>query len=119
MKNFKLLRIWQMGMEIANESYMLIRGFPSSEKYGLASQLTKSAVSIPSNIAEGCAKSSAKDTAKFIEIALGSSFELETQLMIAQQMSFGEQLLLSHLLRKVALEQQMLFAFRKKVLECG
>ena len=89
MKNFKELKIWQKGFQIAKDAYRLIEGFPSTEKYGLSNQITRSAVSIASNVAEGNSRSSEKDKKRFIEIALGSAFELETQLLIAREAKFG------------------------------
>ena len=88
MRNFKELKIWQKGIEIASETYKIISHFPTSEKYGLSSQMTRSAVSIASNIAEGSSRKSEKDYHRFIEIALGSCFELETQLVIAKAVSY-------------------------------
>lgn len=84
MKNFKELRIWQKGIEIAVKSYKATETFPEQEKFGITSQITRAGVSIPSNIAEGSSRKSVKDYARFIEISLGSSFELETQLLIAR-----------------------------------
>ena len=71
-------------MDIVTEIYQLIKKLPRSEVYNLISQISRSSVSIPSNIAEGGARSGAKDYKRFLEIALGSAFELETQLLIIQ-----------------------------------
>ena len=71
MRNFKQLKIWQKGFEIAVDTYRLINSFPQSEKYSLAQQVTKAAISIPSNIAEGSSRRSEKDYYRFIEISLG------------------------------------------------
>ena len=84
MKNFKRLKIWQKGFDIAVKSFDLVDTFPKEQKFGISSQITKSAVSIPSNIAEGSSRVSEKDYCRFIEISLGSTFELETQLLIAK-----------------------------------
>lgn len=111
MKNFKELRIWQKGMDIAVNCYKLIAGFPKEEKYGLSLQITKSGVSIPSNVAEGSSRKSEKDYSRFIEISLGSSFELETQLLIAQRVQFGDQELLALTLADISEEQKMLQGF--------
>ena len=80
-------------------------------KYGLSSQITRAAVSIPSNIAEDSSRKSDKDYRRFIEIALGSSFELETQIMIAYAAGFCEQAVSLKLLSKVSDEQKMLSSF--------
>ena len=83
MRNSKELKIWQKGFEIAINAFKLIAAFPKEEKYGISSQITRAAVSISSNIAEGSSRKSEKDYNRFIEISLGSTFELETQLLIA------------------------------------
>ncbi len=85
MKNYKQLRVWQKGMEVAQATYALVRQLPREEVYGLRSQMTRAAVSIPSNIAEGSSRTSELEYRHYLEIALGSCFELDTQLMIAVQ----------------------------------
>ena len=88
MRNFKELEIWKIGFEIALESYRLTREFPDEEKFGLISQMRRASVSIPSNIAEGCGRSSDKDFTRFLGVSMGSSFELETQTLIANELDF-------------------------------
>jgi four helix bundle protein len=90
MRNFKQLKIWQKGFEIAVQSFKLTSSFPKEEKFGICSQITRAAVSIPSNVAEGSSRSSDKDYNRFLEISLGSSFELETQLLIAEASNYGD-----------------------------
>lgn len=85
--NFKKLKIWQMSMELAKMIFELTSNFPSSEKYGLISQMNRCSVSIPSNIAEGSSRTN-KSFSHFLDISLGSSFELQTQLLIANANSF-------------------------------
>ncbi|MDQ6814220.1 MAG: four helix bundle protein, partial [Bacteroidota bacterium] len=92
MRNFKELKIWQKGFDIAVDAYKLTASFPSSEKFGLNSQMTRAAVSIPSNIAEGSSRKSDKDYHRFVEISLGSAYELETQLLIAKAVDFGDKM---------------------------
>lgn len=111
MRNFKELKIWQKGMDIAVNCYKIIAGFPKEEKFGLSAQIAKSGVSIPSNVAEGSSRKSEKDYSRFIEISLGSSFELETQLLIVQRVQFGNQELLAKTLTDVSEEQKMLQGF--------
>lgn len=115
MKNFKELKVWQKGMDIAVNCFVLTETFPKEEKYGLTSQITRSGVSVPSNIAEGSSRRSEKDYARFIEISLGSSFELETQLLIAQKVKYGNQDLLNQVLADVTEEQKMLQGFAAKL----
>src|ERR1044072_4963295 len=100
MRNFKELKIWQKGFEIAVDTYKLIETFPKSEQFSLVQQATRAAVSIPSNIAEGSSRKSEKDYYRFIEISLGSSFELETQLLIAKAANFGNIELINNALSK-------------------
>ena len=111
MRNFKELKIWQKGFQIAVNSFKITHTFPTQEKFGLALQINKAGVSIPSNIAEGSSRSSDKDHNRFIEISLGSSFELETQLLIAKEVKFGDEHLINSTLELLAEEEKMLTAF--------
>ena len=88
MRNFREIRVWKLGIELNKEIYNVTQNFPGSEKYGLSSQMQRSGVSIPSNIAEGSSRSSERDFCRFLEIALGSAFELETQLIISHELHF-------------------------------
>ena len=83
MHNFRNLNIWKRSLDFSIEILELSKCFPSNERYELTSQIVRSAVSIPSNIAEGSGRTSNKEFARFLDIALGSAFELETQLIIA------------------------------------
>ncbi len=83
MHNFKKMKIWVESISLVSETYKITRDFPDFEKFGLVSQMNRCAVSIPSNIAEGPSKSSNKHFNQYLETAMGSSFELETQLIIA------------------------------------
>jgi four helix bundle protein len=111
MRNFKELKVWQKGFQIAINSFKITESFPQKEKYGLTSQINRSAVSIPSNIAEGSSRSSDKDYNRFIEISLGSSFELETQLLIANEINYGNSILINSTLALLTEEEKMLTAF--------
>jgi four helix bundle protein len=75
-------------MEITKSTYKLTKLFPSSEIYGLTSQMNRAAVSIPSNIAEGAGRNSNKEFTQFLNIAIGSCFELETQMTLAFEFSY-------------------------------
>jgi len=79
------LKIWQQGMQIVKATYRLTSLLPKEEKYGIVSQMNRAAVSIPSNIAEGCSRNGEIDFKRFLEIAQGSAFELETQLIIIEE----------------------------------
>ena len=115
MRNFKELRIWQKGIEIAVKTFQLTDTFPKEDKYGICQQMTRSGVSIPSNIAEGSSRRSEKDYARFIEISPGSSFELETQLIIFEKLSKGDQTLLQNLKTDLTDQQKMLTGFQQKL----
>ena len=115
MKNFKELKIWQTGIQLVMKVYELVRHLPSEEKYGLVSQLTRSAISIPSNVAEGSSRKSEKDYYRFIEIALGSSFELETQLIIVKEAFPALSKNVEDILAMIEEEQKMLTSFSKKL----
>ena len=115
MRNFKQLLIWQKGFQIAVKSFQLTSAFPKEEKFGLTTQLTRAAVSIPSNIAEGSSRTSSKDYNRFLEISLGSSFEMKTQLMIAEAVNFGEKEKRDELLKEIDEEQKMLMSFMSKL----
>lgn len=114
MKNFKQLMVWQNGMDIVELIYSLTKHLPTEEKYGLISQLNRAAVSIPSNISEGSSRDSKKEYKYFIQIALGSCFELETQLLIVERLSLC-QYDLSILKQMVDEEQKMLMSFIRKL----
>ncbi len=100
MRNFREYDIWIDTMDLVNEIYNMVDGFPSEEKYSLTSQITRSAVSIPSNIAEGASRTSEKDFARFLEISLGSCFELETQLRIAKCRKYNSKTNFENLIKK-------------------
>jgi len=87
MRNFRNLEIWKQGIEIVKMIYMIANKLPQHEIYGLRSQITRASVSVPSNIAEGSSRNSDKEFKRFLEIAIGSLFEIETQLIIIKELS--------------------------------
>ena len=87
-KSYKDLLIWQKGIQLTNDVYSLVMSFPNEELYALTSQIKRSTVSIPSNIAEGFGRNSTKSYLHFLKISRGSLFELETQLIIAKNQNF-------------------------------
>ena len=88
MRNYKNLEIWKNGISIVKQLYSLAHKLPADERFGLKSQLTRASISIPSNIAEGCSRNSEIEFKRFLEIAMGSLFELETQLTIFVELHF-------------------------------
>jgi four helix bundle protein len=115
MKDYKKLKVWQKGMEIVLAAYKLVSQLPSEERFGLKIQVTKAAVSIPSNIAEGSAKSSSRDYKRYLEISLGSAYELETHVLIIEKLGLGEKELRDSLLKMVDEEQKMLHKFIERI----
>ena len=114
MRNFRNYKIYQDAMEIAKMTYTVTGAFPKSEIYALSAQLNRAAVSIASNIAEGASRDSEKDFAHFLEISLGSSFEVETQLVIAKDLGYDKEGLISGLLDKIQrIEKQINQLIRK------
>jgi four helix bundle protein len=84
--SFRDLKVWQMGMSVAKETYFITKKLPKEEMFGLISQMRRASVSIPSNIAEGRQRSTRKDFCQFLHIAMGSLAELETQLLLADSL---------------------------------
>ncbi|WKN42989.1 four helix bundle protein [Tunicatimonas pelagia] len=115
MKNYKELLIWQKGMDIWKETYQLSKELPREEKYGLISQVQRASASIPANIAEGSARESTKNYHYFLQIALGSCFELETFIIGMVEMQMVDKVKADELLSKIDEEQKMIMSFMKKV----
>lgn len=86
--NHKDLEAWKLSIKFVTEIYEITQKFPKEEFYGLTNQIRRSAVSIPSNIAEGCARQSDNETIQFLYISIGSVAELETQLLIAENLHY-------------------------------
>jgi four helix bundle protein len=114
-KDFKSLKIWQKGIKLVVDIYKLTKVFPQEELYGLTSQMRRSAISIPSNIAEGSGRNSDKDFNRFLDISLGSSFELETQIIIARELEFLSSEDFLKLSDKVQEEQKMITGLQKSL----
>lgn len=111
MRNFRELKVWQKGMNIATGIYRVAALLPAEEKFGLKTQLQRAAVSIPSNIAEGCSRDSEQEFKRFLQIALGSAYELETQLTISLDLNLTPKGTLDSILSLVSQEQKMLNSF--------
>lgn len=88
MNRFKELLVWQKAIDLAVEVYRITEKLPKEERYGLISQINRSVISIPSNIAEGAGRNTSKEFNNFLGIAQGSSFELDTQLIISNRLNF-------------------------------
>jgi four helix bundle protein len=115
MHNFKELKVWKAGIEVSKKTFQLRRNFPPEEKYGLISQMVRAAISIPSNIAEGCGRKSNKELHQFLNIALGSSFELETQFIIAKEFGYIQQETLDKICIQLNDIQRMIYGLQKSL----
>lgn len=119
MHNFKELNVWKESKAFSVKMYKITKTFPSSELYGLTSQLNRATISIPSNIAEGSGRETNKDFSRFINIALGSSFEVETQLIIAFELEFINKSDFDILIEQLNRIQKMLHSFNKYIKSKG
>ena len=90
MSDYKNLDVWGKSISLVLEAYKITNNFPKEERYALADQIKRAAVSIPSNIAEGASRNTRKEFIQFIYIALGSASELETQIIIAEKLGYIE-----------------------------
>ena len=113
MNNLKELKIWNKAIDLAVDVYKATSTFPTDERFGLTSQSRRAAVSIPSNIAEGAGRNSVKEFNNFLGIANGSSYELQTQLVIANKLAILESEILDPLLDQIDELQKMSYGFQQ------
>ncbi len=113
MSGFEKLTAWQKVVEYADLVYRVTRSFPADERFGLTSQLRRSAVSVSSNIAEGSSRSSRTDFARFVEIAYGSLLESISELKIAKRQEFLNEAMFDTAYKKAEVLAKMLSAFRR------
>ena len=113
MHNLKELKIWNKAIDLTVDVYNATVNFPSDERFGLISQSRRCAVSIPSNIAEGAGRNSKKEFSNFLGIANGSSYELQTQLIISNKLSLLSDELLDVLLKQIDELQKMNYSFQQ------
>jgi four helix bundle protein len=114
MHKYKELKLWQKSIDLVTQVYLLTRSFPQGEKFGLVSQINRSAVSIPSNIAEGAGRNSDKEFIQFLSIAQASSYELETQLIISKNLNYLTIEELNHLSEQIEEVQKMNYSIQLK-----
>ena len=115
MHNYNNLQIWQQAMDLVEDIYILTASFPTDEKFGLVSQMTRAAVSIPSNIAEGAGRNSDKDFAHFISIAIGSLYELNTQIVLSERLGYINQTQSQELQKKLDNLQRKSVSFKSRL----
>jgi four helix bundle protein len=116
MRNFRKLDCWNLGMEIIKDIFRVLDKLPNVENYGLRSQMSRAVISMPSNIAEGCSRSSNKEVARYFEIAIGSAFELETQILVAVKAGYLSESDTQDALARVQEFQRKTNAYRLKIL---
>ena len=111
--NFKELLVWQKARQLVVETYKITACFPDNEKYALTSQVNRSVVSISSNIAEGAGRNTNKDFAHFLDVSLGSSYELESQLINAVDLGFAKKEHVKEVYLLLTEVQKMIVGFQK------
>jgi len=112
---YRDLIVWQKSMSFVTEVYLMTKCFPSSENFGLISQIRRSAISIPSNIAEGYGRKSTGDYIRFLQIAVGSLFELQTQIEIAFNLLYIDKITFNNSLDKTSELDRMLSSMIAKI----
>ncbi len=115
MHNFKKLEVWRLAMSVCSNVFDVTRNFPREEKFGLTSQITRSSVSIPSNIAEGSSRRSDREFCRFLDFSLGSSFELETQLILAHQFNYLDTIQFKEIQQKNTEVQRMIYGLQQRL----
>lgn len=110
--NFKELLVWKKSIDLVKSVYLLTSTLPSEEKFGLVSQMNRSSVSIPSNIAEGSGRTSNKEFLFFLNIAISSLYELETQLIISNQLFLID---VDNILSQISEVQKMILGLKKNL----
>jgi four helix bundle protein len=115
MHNFRQLRIWQRSIAIVKEIYHSTIAFPIEEKFGIKSQICRAAISIPTNVAEGCGRSTNKDLSRFLDIAVGSAYELETLLIIANDLEYIASDKINLLISEINEIERMIYQFKSSL----
>jgi four helix bundle protein len=115
MRDFHDLKVWEKAHQLVLALYKASACFPSTEIYGLTSQLRRAGVSIAANIAEGCGRSGRLDFARFLEIAMGSASEVEYHLLLSRDLAFLSDLQYLPLVKQVTEIKRMLTSFSKKL----
>lgn len=113
MHNYKELKIWQKSIDLVENVFQLIADFPNSEKYGLIDQIKRSAISVPSNIAEGTGRNSNKDFGRFLSISKRIFNELNTQLIISNRLNFISNDKLNKLEKDINEIHKMIYKFNQ------
>ncbi len=113
--NFKELKIWQKSRVFVKNLFLLTNQYPKDERFELVSQMRRAAISIPSNIAEGSGRNSNKDFRRFLNIAISSAYELETQIIISFDLGYISEEEFNNRSNDIYEIQKMIFGFRKSL----
>ena len=116
MQDFKKIDVWTRSFKFSSEIYKATSSFPDNEKFGLTSQIRRASLSIPINIAEGSGRNSRKEFANFLQIAIGSTSEVECELLLAKELNFLTEEKFSYLNNEISEIKRMLSSFRKALL---
>lgn len=117
MRNFRQLEVWVQSIELVVKVYEITKSLPDKEKFGLVSQMNRCAISIPANIAEGSSRKTSVDFARFLEISLGSSFEIETYFEIIYRLNFITELKYKAIMAELSITQKRINSLREAVLK--
>jgi len=115
MRDFRKLDVWVQTLLFVKKVYGITHTYPHQERYGIVSQMNRSAVSIPSNIAEGCSRKTSTEFSRFLEIALGSSFELETQIEVSYLINYINTDQYTGLLKELHIIQKRINALKTSI----
>lgn len=115
MRDFQELKVWQRAHQLALETYQATAAFPTNERFGLTAHLRKTAVSIPSNIAEGCGRDGDRELGRFLSIAAGSTSELQYQLLLARDLGYLPANVHEGLDRRATEVRRMLYRFTESL----
>jgi four helix bundle protein len=115
MRNFEQLEIWQRSHKLTLQIYFITKSFPKEELYGLVSQMRRAAASIPTNIAEGCGRTSIIELKRYLTIAAGSSSELQYQLMLGKDLSYLSESIFKELNEELIQIRKMIHSYCEKL----
>ena len=115
MRDYQHLEIWQRSHKLTLRVYSVTQHFPKAEAYGLASQMRRSASSVPTNIAEGCGRESIAELKRFLTIAAGSSSELQYQFILSKDLNYIDETLFKELFDEISQIRRMLYSYSEKL----
>jgi len=115
MHNFKELIIWQKARKLVKDVYLILKSFPDDERFGIISQIKRTSISVAANIAGGAGRNTDKDFARFLDIANGPCFELETLLILAVDLDYLSELKYDVILKEIEEIQKMIYSLRNKI----